>query len=59
MTTKPTAKPKAAAPTVSFLDFLDADSLAGPWFKGASWDAWKAFGCALFGLAMTPAQLAT
>lgn len=59
MTTKPTAKPKAAASTVSFLDFLDADSLAGPWFKGASWDAWKAFGCALFGLAMTPAQLAT
>jgi hypothetical protein len=31
-----------------------------PWFKDeASWSAWRAFLCALYGLPMTPAELAT
>lgn len=46
--------------SVSILDAIDDANLFGPWFKDrATWAAWRAFLCVLFGLPMTPEQLAT
>ena len=46
--------------SVSILDAIDDANLFGPWFKDrATWAAWRAFLCALFGLPMTPEQLTT
>ncbi len=38
---------------VSILDAMNDSRLFGPWFRGASWDSWRAFLAALFGLPMT------
>lgn len=38
---------------VTILDAMDDPALFGPWFQGSSWDAWRAFLAALFGLPMT------
>jgi hypothetical protein len=44
---------------VNILDAIDDPQLFAPWFRDpASWQAWRAFLCALFGLPMTPGQLA-
>lgn len=42
---------------ITILDAMDDAKLFGPWFRGKSWDAWRAFLCALFGLPMSEAQL--
>jgi hypothetical protein len=45
--------------TISLLDAIEDQKLFGPWFRDPStWAAWKAFLAALFGLPMTPEQLA-
>lgn len=44
---------------MNILDAIDDPQLFAPWFRDpASWQAWRAFLCALFGLPMTPGQLA-
>ncbi len=43
---------------MNILDALDAPELFGPHFKGASWDRWRAFLAAMFGLPMTDDALA-
>ena len=43
---------------LTILDAMADPSLFGPWFQGKSWDAWKAFLAALFGLPMGKAGLA-
>jgi hypothetical protein len=42
---------------VTILDAMSDPKLFGPWFRGKSWDAWRVFLAALFGLPMTPAML--
>lgn len=45
--------------SVNILSAIDDANLFGPWFKDHdTWAAWRAFLCALFGLPMTPEQLA-
>jgi hypothetical protein len=43
---------------VNILDALDAPEMFGPFFRGASWDRWRAFLAAMFGLPMTDDALA-
>jgi hypothetical protein len=43
--------------TPTILQVMDDPELFGGWFKGTSWDSWRAFLAALFGLPMTPTQL--
>ena len=44
---------------MNVLQAMDDPALFGPYFKGSSWDAWRAFLAALHGLPLTDAQLAT
>lgn len=44
---------------ISILEALEDPKIFGPFFRGPSWDAWKAFLAALFALPMTVEQLAT
>lgn len=44
--------------SLTILEAMEDPKLFRPWFKTDSWDAWKAFLVALFGLPMTDAQLA-
>ena len=46
----------ASAPTI--LEAMDHTAVFGPFFKSTSWDGWRAFLAALFGLPMDDAQLA-
>lgn len=41
----------------TILEALDDSDLLGPHFRGSTWDAWRAFLAALFGLPMDDAQL--
>jgi hypothetical protein len=43
---------------ITILDAMDDPKLFGPWFRGASWDSWRALLAALFALPMTETQLA-
>jgi len=43
---------------VNILQALDAAEMFGPFFRGASWDRWRAFLAAMFGLPMTDDALA-
>ena len=43
---------------VSITDTMNDPALFGSWFKGNTWNAWRAFLSALFGLSMNPEQLA-
>jgi hypothetical protein len=44
---------------ISLLDAIEDQKLFGPWFRDpGTWEAWKAFLAALFGLPMTDEQLA-
>ena len=47
----------ATAPALTILDTTQDPALFGPWFQGKSWDAWKAFLAALFGLPIHKAAL--
>jgi hypothetical protein len=47
-----------AASTPTILEAMVHPQVFGPFFKGTSWDAWKALLAALFGLPMDDAQLA-
>jgi hypothetical protein len=42
---------------LTILDVVNDPEWFGKWFAAPSWDGWKAFLAALFGLPMTPAQL--
>jgi hypothetical protein len=42
----------------TILQAMDDEHLFGKWFKGESWDPWRTFLAALFGLRMTEAQAA-
>jgi hypothetical protein len=44
-------------PQISILRAMSDPKLFAPWFRGKSWDAWRAFLAALFGLPMSPAML--
>lgn len=44
-------------PSVTILDAMDDPLLFGQWFRGPSWDAWRAFLAVLFALPLTDAQL--
>lgn len=44
--------------TPSILETMDHPAVFGPFFKGTSWAAWRAFLAALFGLPMDEMQLA-
>jgi len=39
--------------SLSILEAMDDPKLFGPWFRGKSWDAWRAFLAALFALEMS------
>ena len=41
------------------LDAMDSPKLFGPFFQGSTWDPWRAFLTALYGLPMTEEQLTT
>jgi hypothetical protein len=43
---------------LNILDAIAAPDIFSPWFRSGTWDTWVSFYCALFGLAMTPDQLA-
>lgn len=43
---------------ISIIEALEDPKVFGPFFKGSTWDSWKAFLAALFALPMTPEQLA-
>jgi hypothetical protein len=43
---------------ISILDAMSDPKLFGPWFRGKSWGAWRAFLAALFGLPMTEVDAA-
>lgn len=43
---------------MTILDAMSDRNLFGRWFSGRSWDAWRVFLAALFGLPMTAEQLA-
>lgn len=48
---------KPVAP-ILFTEAMDSPALFGPWFApNPSWDAWRVFAKALFGLPMTPAEV--
>jgi hypothetical protein len=48
---------KPIAP-ILFTEAMDSPALFGPWFAPtASWDPWRVFAKALFGLPMTPAEV--
>jgi len=49
----------AKAPVVSFQDFITSPSLAGRWFEGESWSAWKSLWRAHDGCLLSPEDLAT
>lgn len=52
-------KPRVRPP-LTILDAIADEKLFAPWFRDtATWAAWRAFLAALFGLQMTPDQLAT
>jgi hypothetical protein len=40
--------------SLTILDAMDDPKLFGPWFRGKSWGAWRAFLAALFALEMSP-----
>lgn len=42
-------------PTITILDAMDDPNLFGQWFRGASWDAWRAFLAVIFALPLTDA----
>ncbi len=42
--------------SLTILDALDDPRLFGPWFRGKSWGAWRAFLAALFGLEMSDSE---
>lgn len=42
----------------TILEAIDDPRIFGRWFGASSWDSWRAFLAALFGLPMTPTQLA-
>jgi hypothetical protein len=44
---------------VNILDALDDPNVFGGFFRSGTWDAWRVFLAALFGLPMTDDQLAT
>src|ERR1043166_3539188 len=46
---------KRSYPTI--LEVMADSALFAPWFKGRSWDAWRAFLRALFGLPLDAASL--
>jgi terminase large subunit-like protein len=41
---------------LTILDAMDDPRLFGPWFRGKSWGAWRAFLAALFGLQMSDSE---
>ena len=43
---------------MNIIQAIDDDNVFGPFFRGATWDTWRVFLAALFGLQMTPEQLA-
>jgi len=43
---------------VNMLQALDAPEMFGPFFRGASWDRWRTFLAAMFGLPLSPDALA-
>jgi hypothetical protein len=43
---------------MNILQALDDPRVFGQHFRGSTWDAWRAFLCALFALPMTDEQLA-
>ena len=43
---------------MNIIEFLDDPELAAPHFRGDTWQAWRVWLAALFGLPMTPDQLA-
>ena len=53
-------RPRQGRQTASFdiLQVMDNPELFGRWFEGPSWNPWRVFLAALFGLPMTPAQAA-
>jgi len=51
------AKWRAVKSGLTILDATRDQALFGPWFQGKSWDAWKAFLAALFGLPINRAVL--
>jgi hypothetical protein len=44
---------------ISIIDAMTDEECFGPWFEGASWDAWKATLKAAFALPLTPRELVT
>jgi hypothetical protein len=50
--------PKWPQTAFTILQAMDHPNLFGCWFKGSSWDPWRVFLAALFGLPMTPEQAA-
>ncbi len=44
---------------MNIIDAIADERIFAPFFRGPSWDAWRAYLAALFGLPMTPEQLAT
>ena len=44
-------------PTITILDAMDDPNLFGAWFRGDTWNAWRAFLAALFALPMTDAMV--
>jgi hypothetical protein len=42
---------------ITILDAMTDPRIFGPWFSDPSWDAWKAFLCALFALPMSEVQV--
>jgi len=47
-----------ASPSLTILDVMRDPKLFGPWFTGASWQAWEVVLSAIFGLALSSSQLA-
>lgn len=41
----------------NIIQALSDSAMFGPWFQGESWNAWKVFLKALFGLKLTEAEL--
>jgi hypothetical protein len=59
MASKPKSRPALAAPaaTLNIIEAMESPALFSPFFKGDSWDGWKAVLSALFALPMNDAQL--
>jgi hypothetical protein len=47
--------PTESQPTI--IELMESDEWFAPWFRGGSWEAWKAFLCGVFGLPMTAGRL--